>query len=302
MNILNKAALQSLKQNRTRTIVTIVGVVLSAALITAAVTFGLSLLQYAAEGAARKYGGWHVAFSDVDPAFARERSLDKDVAAVTTLENVGYAALDGGQNPDKPYLYVTAFDDEAFAALPLTLLSGREPKNGDEILIPTHLAANGGVDLTAGDTLSLAVGQRKSGSRTLGQHDPYVAGETFAPTEEKTYTVVGVYARPAFEAYAAPGYTAITKADGRTEAESLTLFLTLKDPRQARAYADGAADGRAVFFNNNVLRFLGLSNDGNDNLFNALLYSIGGVVIAIIMVGSIFLIYNAFSISLNERA
>jgi putative ABC transport system permease protein len=48
-----------------------------------------------------------------------------------------------------------------------------------------------------------------------------------------------------------------------------------------------------------VLRFMGLSDD---NRFNAFLYSIGGILVALIMTGSIFLIYNSFNISLNERA
>ena len=43
---------------------------------------------------------------------------------------------------------------------------------------------------------------------------------------------------------------------------------------------------------------MGLSDD---NLFNMVLYSMGVIVIAIIMIGSVFLIYNAFNISLNER-
>ncbi len=43
---------------------------------------------------------------------------------------------------------------------------------------------------------------------------------------------------------------------------------------------------------------MGLSDN---KLFNALLYTVGGILVSIIMVGSIFLIYNSFNISLNER-
>ena len=43
---------------------------------------------------------------------------------------------------------------------------------------------------------------------------------------------------------------------------------------------------------------MGLSDD---TMFNALLYSIGGILVALIMIGSVFLIYNSFNISLNER-
>lgn len=44
-----------------------------------------------------------------------------------------------------------------------------------------------------------------------------------------------------------------------------------------------------------------VSWDFDDNLFNMFMYSMGGIVIAIIMLGSIFLIYNSFNMSPNER-
>ena len=54
MNIFHKVALQGLKKNRTRTFVTVIGVVLSAALFTAVATFGTSLLQYLINGSIAK--------------------------------------------------------------------------------------------------------------------------------------------------------------------------------------------------------------------------------------------------------
>ena len=53
-------------KSRTRTIVTVTGVVLSAAMITAVTSFGFSLLDYLARGAEKKYGGWHAGFYDAD--------------------------------------------------------------------------------------------------------------------------------------------------------------------------------------------------------------------------------------------
>lgn len=79
MNIFNKVAMQGLKKNRTRTIVTIIGVVLSAAMITAVTTFGVSLMNYMAEVAASKYGDWQVAYLDADSSFKKEISSDKKV-------------------------------------------------------------------------------------------------------------------------------------------------------------------------------------------------------------------------------
>lgn len=299
MNIFNKVTLQSMKKSRTRTIVTVIGVILSAAMITAVATLGVSLLNYLANGAAQKYGGWHVEFLNVDSSFAQERALDNGVANTATFENIGYAKLEVGKDPKRPYLFIAGFSKKAFDTLPITLVSGRLPKNSGEILIPMSVEASGGVQFAVGNTLSLAVGSRMNGNKNLGQHDPYISGkETLMPKAEKTYTVVGICLRPGFEESSAPGYTLITKADAQDKADSLSLLVTLKNPRGVHAYARSTAGSQAYVFNDNVLRFMGLSDD---NLFNTLLYSIGGILIALIMVGSIFLIYNSFNISMNER-
>lgn len=301
MNVFCKVAFQGLRRNRTRTLVTIVGVALSAALVTAALTFGISLLDYAAAGAAQRYGGWHTAFLGVDGRFCEERAQDDEAADVFALQNIGYARLADGQNADKPYLFLTGFDQKAFDSLPLILLSGRLPENGGEAIIPSHVSSVGGVEFDLGDTLNLSVGSRMRGAQRLTQHDPYAPDETFAPEATRTYTVVGTYGRPAFEETAAPGYTVITRTDSRTPAESLSAFVTLKSPRGVHAYAQRAAGGHATLFNDEVLRFMGLASGSGDNVFSALLLAIATVVVSIIMVGSIFLIYNAFSISLSER-
>ena len=309
MNIFNKVTLQSMKKSRTRTIVTVIGVALSAAMITAVSTFAVSLQNYMVNGAIQKYGGWHVEFLGVPPSFVREQDADSRVADTAAFEEIGYAVLEGGKNPDKPYLFLAGFSPDTYASLPVKLISGRLPENSGEILIPAHVAANGGVGYRVGDRLTLQVGNRRKGGAVLGQHDPYSPEETLAEAEpaggdtmalgaEKTYTVVGICERPGFEESTAPGYTVITRWDGTDTGDNLSAFVTLKQPRQVRAYADGVPGSYARVFNDDVLRFMGLSDDA---IFNGLLYSVVGILVALIMVGSIFLIYNSFTISLNDR-
>lgn len=299
MNIFNKVALQGLKKNRTRTVVTIVGVVLSAALITAIATFAVSLQAYMINGAIMKYGNWHIAFPNADTSFVQEQAEDRRVANIASFENIGYGALEDGQNPDKPYVFIAGFNEDTYSALPIELISGSLPNNSREVLVPAHLASNGGVKVSVGDTLSFAVGVRKAGNKTLDQHDSYRSGEeTLTPTMEKSYTVVGIYQRPAFEERSAPGYTLITTADAASPVSSFSAFVALEKPSELTSYAASAAEGYTYVLNDDVLRFMGLSGD---KLFNTLLYSAGGILVALIMLGSVFLIFNSFHISLNER-
>ncbi|AWI03603.1 ABC transporter permease [Clostridium drakei] len=299
MNIFNKVTLQSMKKSRTRTLVTIIGVILSAAMITAVATFGTSLLNFLVKGSIVKHGDWHVEFLDVNSSFAQKLTQDKDVKNTATFENIGYAKLEGGKSPEKPYLFIAGFNKEAFDTLPLIMISGRLPQNSNEVLVPSHVAAKGGVRFKVGDTLSLNVGSRMNENKNLSQHTPYISGkETLVPKAEKTYKIVGFCERPAFEEHSAPGYTLITKADAQDKVDSLSIFVKLKNPSKVKAYAISTAMGHTYVFNDNVLRFMGLSED---NIFNTLLYTVGGILLTIIMVGSIFLIYNSFNISLNER-
>ena len=302
MNIFNKVALQGLKKSHTRTLVTIIGVILSAALITAVATSGVSLLNYLAKGTAQKDGDWYVEFENVDSSFAAKQAGNDKVANTATFDNIGYAKLDGAKDPKKPYLFIAGFNQKTFDTLPIVLASGRMPKNSGEIVVPGSVMTKGGVQLKVGDTLTLTVGDRMNGSRILGQSDRYAAGsETLVPQGKRTYTVVGICQMPLFEKDSAPGYTAITTADSAGTADDLSLFVKLKNPSEVHAYAKSTAGGHAYILNNDVLRFMGLSDDSSDKAFNTLMYSVGGIVILIIMIGSIFLIYNSFNISLNER-
>lgn len=298
MNIFHKVSLEGLKKNRTRTFVTVIGVALSAALFTTVATFGTSLIQYLINGSISRNGGWHIDFVDVDSDFTKERVRDDYVTDAAVFENIGYALLDGAKSAGKPYLFLAGFTDETFERLPVYLISGRLPQNDREIIIPNHISIKAGVRIPSGGNLSLSVGRRVQDGNILTQHNPYREGETLDRTEEKIYTVVGTYERAGFEEHDSPGYTLITRTDTGSSTGRYSLFLTLKSPWKVNAYAGRFADTQSFVLNEDVLRFYGVSEN---TLFNTVLFAVGGVLVAIIMVGSVFLIYNSFHISLNER-
>lgn len=306
MNLFHKVALKGLRKNRARTFVTVIGVFLSATLFTTVATFGTSLLQYMIDGSVDKYGGWHIDFVDVDGDFVQERMQDVQAAEGVLFENIGYARLDGAKSAEKPYLFLAGFSEETFERLPVTLILGRLPQNETEVLIPNHISVKAGVRIPVGEKLTLAVGSRETGGKILTQHDPFIEGEQLKTVEERTYTVVGTYERAGFEEHDAPGYTVITKTDVPDPAAAshargtgrYSLFLTLTSPQQVKAYTAPYAEKVSYVLNEDVLRFYGVSEN---RLFNAVVFAVGGILTAIIMIGSVFLIYNSFQISLNER-
>ena len=298
MNIFNKVALQGLLKSRTRTIVTIIGVMLSAAMMIGVATFATSLQNYMVNGSILKYGDWHVGYSDVNQAFIDQQEDDDRIANTITFENIGYAELEQSKNENKPYMFVAGFLEDTYKELPITLTAGHYPMNDTEIIVPSHLKDNGEVALAIGDNLTLKVGQRMQQDQPLSQSTAYQGqSETLVTEDKKTYTVVGTFNRPTFEQSSAPGYTVITTVNDFSAESSFSAFIKMDKPRQVHDYVEELNEP-SFEYNDNVLRFMGLSND---KMFNTLLYSVGAILVALIMLGSVFLIYNAFTISLNER-
>ncbi|MCL2135989.1 MAG: ABC transporter permease [Coriobacteriia bacterium] len=307
MNVIYKATLANLHLNRVRTIVTIIGVMLSVALVTAVASSVASLQQYLIQGEIEQAGSWHLAITNVDKTYLDDLSADSQVESTVLVQSVGYAPLDMSANRMKPYLYVAGFDEAAFDNLPVRVVEGRLPINSSELIIPEPLFTNGGVKYDVGDRLTLDLGYREYDGERVGQamefmsgnYEPYLA-ESLTVTDSRTYTVVGIYRRPGFEPLNAPGYTAITIADSPATASTVfDVYITLSHPRSVYDYAQSAASPNNYMINRELLRYLGFSDSDS---FNTLLYGMGGTLIALIMVGSVLLIHNAFAISLSERS
>ena len=98
------------------------GIALAAALMTVVAAFGTSLLHFLVISAENKYGDWHVSFDAVDTAFVQAQAQDPQVAHTAVLENLGYATLEGGQSPEKPYLFLAGLPAASWDTLPIRLL------------------------------------------------------------------------------------------------------------------------------------------------------------------------------------
>ena len=307
MNVFKKVTLQSLKKNKTRTIVTIIGIVLSAAMICAVTTFTSSIRNFAMENAIYQTGSWHGMHNDTDFSLYHTLLQTEETDKIGYMEHLGYAPLPDSANEFKPYLYVLGASEQAGELLPIHITSGRYPQSPEEILLPEHLANNGGVLHALGDTMTLPLGNRMLDGFVLHQMNPCYyqnedgetvrAEEVLETRETRTYKVVGFYERPEFENYTAPGYTCITLADP-TASEDLEydFYYTLQDPRDIFLFLD-RYDPYGTD-NYNVLRYCGIVRYDS---FSTTLNSVATIVIALIMFGSVSLIYNAFSISVSER-
>lgn len=307
MNILNKVTRKALGRNRMRTFVTIIGIVLSAAMFTAVTTSITSMQEYMKKCCEQTDGSWYAGYMAADVDKYREIRSDEDVSVTAYLEDMGYAVI-GSSNEYKPYLYIGGMSGNFTDIVAVNLIEGRMPQNSDEIILPKHLITNGGIkNYNKGDKISLDAGQRSYDGKILSQRDGYQATEEgdVKDNEEKLintgtreYTIVGFYERPSFEPYSAPGYTALTAGDGSDTAVYDVFYKTKKAGKIYTVAQRLNPDGESTEYNSDYLRFSGISSN---IAFNKVLYSFAGILIMLIMFGSVSLIYNAFSISVSER-
>ncbi len=322
MSIFRKVTLKTLLVNKTRTIVTIIGIILSLSMFTAVTVSVSSFQDYLLKITMHREGSWHAAVS-VTAADMESITSDKSVDSVTFLRSIGYARVEDSTNPDKPYLYIGGMDQSANDMLPINITDGRLPENDDELLIPEHLSYNGGVQYELGESVTLEIGDRISRDENgapyiLGQDTSYLYTkeelekqgfskteinnrdtEALSPRFTCTYTVVGFYERPATERFSAPGYTALT-ADSAAYAEtdSYTAYICFHNPKDAIPWVEAHYPGTSSQINYSLLRMYGASFESS---YNSVLYGMATILICIILFGSISLIYNAFSISVTER-
>lgn len=307
MNILNKVTRKALGRNRMRTFVTIIGIVLSAAMFTAVTTSITSMQEYMKKCCEQTDGSWYAGYMAADVDKYREIRSDEDVSVTAYLEDMGYAVI-GSSNEYKPYLYIGGMSGNFTDIVAVNLIEGRMPQNSDEIILPKHLITNGGIkDYNIEDKITLDVGQRSYDGKILSQRDGYQATEEgdvndneekLINTGTREYTIVGFYERPSFEPYSAPGYTALTVGDGSDTAVYDVFYKTKKAGKIYTVAQRLNPDGESTEYNSDYLKFSGVSSN---IAFNKVLYSFAGILIMLIMFGSVSLIYNAFSISVSER-
>lgn len=315
MNILNKLSIKNLKLNKKRTISTIIGIVLSVALICAVATMATSFRETLLQGAISKKGYYHIKLSDITENDIKDIKNNRDIKDIKQIQEVGYAELKTSQNKDKPYIHLYSMENSTFEFLKFKLIEGNFPKNENEIIISKHIITNGKSDIKIGDTITLDVGKRISSDNIeLDSSCSYNSEhEKIEDSEKHTFKVVGIIERPnyTFENTGDPGYTMITTNlnKGKTEA-----YLSLKEPKEYKSsisellgvkYDDldvieknGGETKYNYKINSEILRWEVFAFSDSTV---SMLYSVIGVVIFIIIFTSVFCIRNSFAISITEK-
>lgn len=307
MKILNKLTIKHLKENKKRTIVTIIGIILSTALMCGIGLLFSTIRQNSIDMIISENGLYHSKVN-VDSNKMDLISKNDDIKNYMYKSSLGYAYVDS-KNDYKPYVNLYSASDNYLNSL--ILLEGNYPENENEVVISEHLIKNGNVNYKIGDKIKLDFGTRISDGVVLTDENSYqviITDDDKEVLEEltnlKTYEfkIVGIVKRDVLEPYQSPGYSIFTK---NIPSSAYTTYITYKKIKDTYKNTDkivanlGITGEYSKYENNNeLLSMYGVSNYGNviSSLNQVII-----IILSLVMIACVIVIYNSFAISVMER-
>lgn len=296
MSIMNKLTIKNLCLNKKRTIVTIIGIILSTALMVGIGLLFSSFQDLMIRDTISYNGRYEAYYGDVDLEKVNNIQ-DKDFDYFYE-KPIGFSRV-SSSNEYKPYIYIAGVNSKYFDEL--KLMEGTFPSNENEIVISHHAITNGEINYKVGDSVTFTYGSRNiDGEITLSNSD-YVEGETLDITNEATYKIVGIVERSSFESYSACGYMAFT-LDVNNDKGNVNLYVMFDKNRkiikQSEELAKEIGYDDYISYNSTLLALYGESTYGN---IMSTMISMMIIMLALVSIGCIIVIYNSFAISVMER-
>ena len=349
MNTLNKLTLKNLKLNKSRTIVTIIGILLSTALITVVAGIAASGQQTMINGQINFTGNYDLFISgNATSEDVKEIKANRNVETVYMCDYGDFVRIPNYKNDKKPYAYVQTLTPKAFTdCFNLPLKDGRYPENGSELVLTQSFINNSAKQYKVGDIITLEKGVRKtSDGRVIPNTNPYgldfdydeqeYMGETSATVNEieehfevessKKYKIVGIldeyYTRCLESPESGAYFPLFTTAESDEISKDGWLYVKYTDEgeknyiqtssqviglseQHLREYLNGGyelepGETKYNYFsvNTTLLSYKGYAlSDNSLQMF----FTLAAIIIAIVIVASVFVIRNSFAISITEK-
>ena len=309
MNIINKLTLRHLKENKKRTVVTIIGIIISVAMITATCVSVTSLIHVFAQSEAYTGGNWHIELENADAGQIEKLEQNEDlqyVGVCKTLELGNQAAVrvDSGKKASVSVGDILAGNRDYFSAMFTASYQGKLPANENEIVVTREFLDKNGLSWQIGDTVRVELGRRivKDTTGALQQiTGSYAVGETFESGGPASYTLVGIAEKSNFPSGSAVLFRGLSQAEqsgGDVYLTAKTLDKNTLDVLKNALTKAGIAPDYTLHVELFRYNYVILENDAT----MATLLSFSSVIMAIIIIASVMLIYNAFGISVSERS
>ncbi len=298
MNILNKLTIRHLKLNKKRTIVSIIGIILSTALMVGIGLLFSTLRDNAVHETIINRGSYHSMLKDVSGRDIDTIEKEKGIKDYFLSEFIGYSKLinDEEENSDF-YLKIEAADDNYFKEI--SLVRGRLPQNENEIIVPLgyendkYFKLNSKLNVSLG-TFLIGGEETKNICRECTDEEQQFIGK-----EEKIYTIVGYYGNNPYTSWNDTTIiTSIEKISSDKEYNIYFHFNKMKQTDEITTKLKENLNIEEVKYNNSLLGLSGISK--YDNIIQTLVKSMA-ILLTLVAIGCIIVIYNSFAISVLER-
>lgn len=338
MKLLNKLTLKNLRLNKVRTIVTIVGIMLSAALITVVSGMALSGRQTMIDGQTTWSGNYDVALDIIDTAKIDKIRQNRNVENAFYKERLGYARTKNADGEICDYSVLAMSENTYGNCFKIDLIKGKFPTNSGEAVVTKSFKTQDGKYVKVGDKITLDVGVLtdkdsnvldEEGIHNLLQKDFNKC--SIIDTVKRTYTVTGIIERPkTSELYDPSNFSMIyTVSDEKAPIEAIRtkhmnkLYIAYT-PQSEGDYLQNTADilgfkaddmsnvisdeispedqqtsGINAYEFNSIL--LSMKGYGSNDATNTVIFSLAVIIIIIVMLASVFVIRNSFAISITEK-
>ena len=307
MKVLNDLSIQDLKLNKKRSIVNIIGIILSTALICGVAGLVTSFQKTMVNTAKEGQGNYHTIFYNVPKEEIKYIEENREVKDYFLSEELGYSYLPNHKNVEEtPIVNVISMNDKFIENMFVKLKEGRLPENDTELAISTRINEKFNTNYKVGDTITLNINETEQNM------------ENGIP---KTYKIVGIIERPilAIESYDVDWFTAITKMQNVNKKANIAVLYN--KPKDYIKNTENINNMIKTENNEDGVSFSGLSNKYKSYKYNLMvnkellayegaslddetlktIYGLGAFIIGIVLVSSVFVIRNGFEISITER-
>lgn len=286
-----------LKVQKKRTLLTILGVILSVALITGVFTIIVSVRDKMINDTISRNGSFHIAFRNTpkDKIDKLCNHVNVDEFNIQSNEVLAIISETDKKDKDTPKYWtfsINGISNPSSDLYPISLKEGNLPTSPDEIAVDywslDYLPGNPKI----GDTITLDIGTIES------------ENDTFTKQKSKEYKIVGLLS-PRYMSSHSYTASAITFLDVNNlqKNQNYYVFLKLKSPKNINNKIDKIVNDVGVSKENIAINnyLLALSGESSDDEVNKSLISLVGFIVALIIISTIAVIYNSFNISVIER-
>lgn len=290
MNIVNTLTLRHIKTHKKRSILTVVAIIVSVAMVTAVFTSAISFVKFFQNSTIEVDGNWHAKFTDDDYDLHKAfYATDENIEQFGARASIGKTDFGIENNFSTSEANIFCAEKNWFSLRNVAVSQGRFPENSHELMLTTRAIDEFDLKVNIGDKITVPV----------SVYDEENESEN---TVNREYTVVGI--SDSFVS-ATDLYAVFSGLDSEALGESEETIVIARYDKLDNSIWDKMTQTQ---------KSVGLQNYGyNYDLFafsgimknNGLLVSLGlfaGILLLIIAVVSVFMIYDSFAVSYQERA